>query len=104
MSSNLEKLQLLSWKYLHLRKYHWIMSLMEICLPILLVYLIIKLGQQFIDFQLTREPVTIVPEYSQTRLLKTLQNYDIVYYTPLTNITEKIMHEFSSVGKRIIYF
>lgn len=99
MSSNLEKLQLLSWKYLHLRKYHWIMSLMEICLPILLVYLIIKLGQQFIDFQLTREPVIIFPENTQKKLLTTLHNYDVVYYTPLTNLTERIMHEFSAVSK-----
>lgn len=91
--NNIHKLKLLTWKYLYLRQYHWIVSLLEITFPILVVYLVIRISQHLIGFNPIEEPVTIDHPTLQSKLVGGVnKKYEIVLYTPENSITKSIMN------------
>lgn len=66
------------WKYFLFYKYHWIVTTFEIGLPILLVYIVIKISQAVIDTSQIIVHPTVVP----WRHLSSVFMYDVVLYTP----------------------
>lgn len=66
------------WKYYLFYKYHWIVAIVEIGLPILLVYIVIQISQTVID----TSQIIVHPEIIPWRQLPSAFVYDIVLYTP----------------------
>lgn len=78
------------WKSYRLRRYHWIATLLEFCLPIVITYIMLRnLGS---EKKYKVHDAIIYDEISLEELTQSAQKFEKLHYTPSNNFTDKLMN------------
>lgn len=92
---DVEKFKLLMWKNYRLRRFHWIMTLVEIVLPILVAYALTQITANLSDhgksntFVIMRPP-SYPPAKSRSEMLQNVHTHLLVY-APSNTFTDSLM-------------
>lgn len=85
--NNWTRLKLLIWKHYCFHKYYWWIAVIEILLPIFLMYIIIRISHVFVEVQ------EYTVENSSLHAIDFERHWDcdVVLYTPATYLTRALM-------------
>lgn len=84
-----QKLRLLFWKYLQLRKNRWFLTGCELILPILFIWIVCYVYEK-IPHKEHRNNATVSRVYNAANLYEATK-LDTLYFTPATMFTKQIM-------------
>lgn len=88
-SSIFIKLRLLTWKYFRYRRFHWILTLAEIIVPILLALESMEVRKRIFENEVVHKDAFQHPELSVGKLLASV-NYTSLHYSPVNIVTTKL--------------
>ena len=93
----LMQLRLLMWKQMVLRRNRWIMSTLELLLPIALVVIILKSSEDFVSAKGSEHMnATIYPTTSESEIVKSINFFRCVVYTPNDSVLHDLMSEYKT--------
>jgi len=100
------KLHLVLWKNLLIRKRHWILTLIEIVIPVLLFIVVASVRSEMHSSDDILHPVSYFDIWTEGRLIRngmmSLSSSSLLLYAPDNNFTQRIIAVVSSqlkVGK-----
>lgn len=100
----LRKLYLLLWKNFVIRKRHWILTLIEVVIPVVLFILIALMRSEMGPSDDTLHPVQYNEILTDDAIIKmsmsSISGSSLLLYAPHNNFTEKIMAVVSSQLKK----
>lgn len=86
-----DKIRLVLWRNLRLRRYHYVITVLEILMPIIVFYQGLVFYQLFLHNSQQRN-ATIYPKISETELFNIFeQSFVTLLYTPKSDFTDRIM-------------
>lgn len=91
MANTVKKIQTLLWKSYILRKSHWIVTILELCFPILLFVGLVSFNA-YIAEHFKEEPAIYPKPDSEKEVRNYIESGTKVYYTPINNFTVKLMN------------
>jgi ATP-binding cassette subfamily A (ABC1) protein 3 len=100
----LKKLWLILWKNLIIRKRHWILTLIEMVIPVLLFIVVAVVRSEIGPSNDELHPVEYYDIWTEDRIIKqsttSLSDSSLLLYAPQNNFTTKMMTVVSSLLKK----
>ncbi|XP_065208832.1 phospholipid-transporting ATPase ABCA3-like isoform X2 [Planococcus citri] len=90
---NFEKFKLLMWKNYRLRRFHWVVTLIELVLPILIVGVMVFFVSKFPSQTISKKPETIYPSTSIEYYVQRNGKNSDVYYAPNVTVINQFMNQ-----------
>ncbi|XP_065208826.1 phospholipid-transporting ATPase ABCA1-like isoform X2 [Planococcus citri] len=94
---NFEKFKLLMWKNYHLRRHHWLVTLIEFALPILIAYAMMSMTREFTkSFNTAQQPENIHSPISYSKKTSSIGLNTLgveLYYAPSVPVIDQFMKQ-----------
>jgi hypothetical protein len=91
----MRKLRILMWKQMLLRKNRWILSLIELLLPILIVWSLSKNAEDFIKAKGSAiKNATVYPPFTVKDVVRTRNSFKCIVYAPNKPPLKDLMNQY----------